>query len=410
MLAHGLQGELEQPQWPPLQLGEVDWLLRRYPQAGGADGVLSFSPRPFSSGSMVATPRGTVFVKRHAAAVRDREGLMEEHRLMAHLAAKGADDSRELVMPALADEDGETVTATAEWTYEVHPVARGVDAYGDALSWTPFRHAGHARAAGRAIARLHHAAADYDAPRRAARPLVSSFDIFAGEPGKSVEEGIPGRQRGFATPVDRMEAYLESRPGLRGYVEARAWRADFEQLLLPFYAGLEPWLMHLRPLWTHNDLHGSNLMWSGPGEDARVTAVIDFGLADRTNAVHDIATAIERSVIEWLRMAEPQRGERNEIGIVHFDDLDALLLGYEEQRELSYAERFALVAMLPLVHCEFALSEADYFLTVLNDEGKAALAYEGYFLAHARWFLSAQGRQLLEHLRRWAAGDGKVAP
>ncbi len=58
--------------------------------------------------------------------------------------------------------------------------------------------------------------------------------------------------------------------------------------------------------------------------------------------------------------------------------------------------------MLPLVHCEFALSETDYFLSILNSREKAALAYEGYFVAHTRWYGSAQGRALLEHLKRWA--------
>ena len=43
----------------------------------------------------------------------------------------------------------------------------------------------------------------------------------------------------------------------------------------------------LEPLWTHNDLHASNLLWSAGGDNAQAAAIIDFGLADRTNAVHD---------------------------------------------------------------------------------------------------------------------------
>ena len=35
---------------------------------------------------------------------------------------------------------------------------------------------------------------------------------------------------------------------------------------------------------------------------AQATAVIDFGLADRTNAVHDLAHAIERNIVEWLAL------------------------------------------------------------------------------------------------------------
>ena len=58
----------------------------------------------------------------------------------------------------------------------------------------------------------------------------------------------------------------------------------------------------LPPLWTHNDLHASNLLWSDAGGDARAMAIIDFGLADRTNAVHDLAQAIERNIVEWITL------------------------------------------------------------------------------------------------------------
>jgi len=376
--AHGLEGLLEKPDWPPLTLAEVDRLLRRYPLACGAERILCFSPRPLSAASVVETPLGRVFVKRHHRTVRDREGLLEEHRFLAFVAEKTGKESG-LVQAALENADGDTVTTDGDWTYEVHPPGCGVDVYEQALSWTPFQSIGHAGATGRALARLHRAGEGYDAPRRKARQLVTSFTIFAGD-----------------DPVEGMKAYLEERPLLREYAERRNWRQSFGELSLPFYENLRPWLRYLAPLWTHNDFHASNLMWSGDGNAAEVCGIIDFGLADRTNAIHDLATAIERNIIEWLRM--------DELGaeLVHLDHLDALLLGYEELHTVSYEQARALAAMLPLVHCEFALSETDYFLSILHSEEKAYLGYEGYFLAHARWFRSAQGKQLLERLELWA--------
>ena len=134
-------------------------------------------------------------------------------------------------------------------------------------------------------------------------------------------------------------------------------------------------------------------------------AVIDFGLADRTNAVHDLAQAIERSIVGWLALVEePLHPERVP---VHFDHLHALLDGYESVRPLTHEEAAALAPMTALCHAEFALSETDYFLSVLHSEEKACMACEGYLIAHARWFRGA-GSKLLDALRAWAAVHGQV--
>jgi hypothetical protein len=58
--------------------------------------------------------------------------------------------------------------------------------------------------------------------------------------------------------------------------------------------------------------------------------------------------------------------------------------------------------MTALCHAEFALSEADYFLGVLHSEEKAVMAYDGWLVGHAQWFLGDAGRKLLDVLRRRA--------
>ena len=94
---------------------------------------------------------------------------------------------------------------------------------------------------------------------------------------------------------------------------------------------------------------------------------------------------------------------------IHLDHLEALLDGYESVRPLSPEEAAALAPMTALCHAEFALSEADYFLGVLHSEEKAAMAYDGWLVGHARWFHSAAGRKLLDALRR-RAGAGSRRP
>jgi len=379
--AHGLQGNLVEPDWPALKLEEVDGLLRRFPQARRAERILSFSPRPFSAASVVQTPLGKVFVKRHHHTVRDRESLHEEHRWLAYLSARDA-----LVKKPLNDNAGETAIEIGEWTYEVHPAGEGLDLYETAQSWTPFLSVGHARNAGRALARLHAASAGYDAPARKAATLVTSFKIFSSE-----------------NPWPELARYLEARPALYGYLAKRDWLGETQETFLPLHNRLRKFLPFLQPLWTHNDFHASNLFWSDASPNAAVTDIIDVGLADRTTAIHDIATAIERNGVEWLQIHDVSHDP------LHLEQISVLLSGYEELRPLSRGEAEAVAALLPLVHAEFALSEADYFLRVLKSKEKTDLAYNGYFLGHARWFSSDPGKRLLGHLQNWADAHPGVA-
>jgi Ser/Thr protein kinase RdoA (MazF antagonist) len=128
--------------------------------------------------------------------------------------------------------------------------------------------------------------------------------------------------------------------------------------------------------------------------------VIDFGLADRTNAVHDLAHAIERNIVEWLALVN--NPAHPDDAPIHLDHLEALLDGYESIRPLSREESLALAPMVALCHSEFALSEADYFVGVLRSEEKAKMAYEGWLVGHSRWFASRPGHKLLDALRRRA--------
>jgi Ser/Thr protein kinase RdoA (MazF antagonist) len=377
--AHGLDGTLVEPDWPPLTLDEVRTLLAEFPGCNEPMRILSVSPRPLSAASVVESANRRVFIKRQHRAVRDREGLLEEHRFMRHLWAHGAPAPR-----VLENSSGETAIESAPWIYEVHEVPEGVDLYEDALSWTPFFSAGHARSAGEMLARLHLASRGFGAPRRKVQPLVASFTIFAAEDAGAA-----------------MKHYLAARPALATDAATREGCREALKLLAPFHEELRPLMPALEPLWTHNDLHGSNLLWSDASDEARAVAVIDFGLADRTNAVHDLAQAIERSIVEWLALHEGQ--EDTDDVPVHIDHLEALLDGYESVRPLSGEEAAALTPMTALCHAEFALTEADYFLGALHSKENARVCSEGYLVGHARWFRGAGGRKLLDAIRCWAA-------
>ena len=377
--AHGMDGKLVEADWPSLTLDELRVLFRQYPALEKPLEIVTVSPRPLSAAGVVSSRAGSVFVKRHHRSVRNREGLLEEHAFMSHLLNAG-----ERVPGVIASSAAQTAIEIGEWTYEVHEIPVGIDLYEDAISWTPFRSVSHARSAGQALARLHRAAAGFNAPRRKAQPLVASFTIFATQDSRAA-----------------LDRYLAERPVLDSNNAVRRCCDQALQLLEPFHVQLKPLLPMLGSIWTHNDLHCSNLLWTDAGDSARVTAIFDFGLADRTNAVHDIANAIERNMVEWLQLvADPAHPD--EVA-VHLDHLQAFLAGYESVRTRTEEEAAALAPMTALCHAEFALSEAEYFLGVLHSEEKAPMAYDGWLVGHARWFHSAAGRRLLDAIERWAA-------
>ncbi|HXH15407.1 MAG TPA: aminoglycoside phosphotransferase family protein [Sphingomonas sp.] len=363
---HGMGTEMEAPTWPAITAAEAEAAIARFASAGRMVALRWHSPRPFSAATLVDTTRGAFFLKRHHHKLRSIEGLAEEHAFIAHLRAAGTP-----VPEVMLAADGMSAIAVGDWTYELHRKGQGVDRYRDRLSWTPFLSRSHARAAGAALARLHSASASFAAPARKPRPLVASFTI------------LPATD-----PMAAAEAYVAARPALAGSLTDRAWQSDLARLFAASGDGLPAALAGQPSLWTQNDWHPSNLLWA---DDGTVATAFDFGLADRTCAVHDIATAIERSCVRWLDL-----GQDAAIG-----DARAavdLLTGYATVLPLSRTDIATIVRLLPLVHVEFALSEVDYFSGVVADPVSAALAWDDYLIGHGDWFITAPGQNFLRRI------------
>jgi Ser/Thr protein kinase RdoA (MazF antagonist) len=378
-LVHGMGQQLVEPDWPPLTSAELAAVLAAYPQAGGAGGGLAgpprpawASPRPMSAAALADWPGGTVFVKRHHVAVRTPGQLAVEHRFLAHLARRGVP-----VPPVWRTADGGTTARRGDYVYEVHGVAAGHDLYRDALSWSPYQSREHARAAGAALARLHLAAAGFPLPPRAPGVLVGGDWLLRA-----------------ADPLAAVAALARARPGLNGYLAARDWRTDLARDLLPRLRRAAPLAAALSPQWGHGDWHPSNLTWTARTPRADVAGVFDVGLANRTSAVHDLATALERATVDWLDLAGTGRMRADPAAAA------ALLAGYQSVRPLSAAEAAALPAVFPVVHAEYALAEVEYFASVVDSPENADLAYDGYLLGHARWATGPEGAAFLAALRR----------
>jgi Ser/Thr protein kinase RdoA (MazF antagonist) len=387
-LAHGMGKALVQPDWPPLTDDEVSAVLARYGRPGGGAVVSWQSPRPMSAAALVQCGGGTsrargrgkqsgeeVFVKRHHTLVRTAGQLAAEHALAAHLRARG------VAVPAvLSTPEGITVAQSGAYVYEVHAVAEGIDLYRDAPSWSPFNSPGHARAAGAALARFHRASASFGLPERPPAVLTNSCAVVTA-----------------ADPLAEVARLAARRPGLACYLDRRHWQDDLTRYHLPSISQIAPLLGGLGRLWGHGDFHPSNLTWASPSPGAAVVAVIDLGLANRTFAAHDLALAIERSAVAWLDLADTGQAGAD------LPAVDALLDGYQEVRPLTRTEVAAVARLLPVVHVEYALSEVEYFASVVRSPDNADLAYNTYLIGHTRWFGGPEGLALLSHLRRRAA-------
>jgi Ser/Thr protein kinase RdoA (MazF antagonist) len=370
--AHSMRVDLAPTDWPRLDPAEVRAVVERWGLPDADARVIWRSPRPLSTAAIVELTGRKLFVKRHHRSVRTAQELQEEHRFMQHLHTHGAP-----VSGVLSAADGATAVERGDWTYEMHGVGAGTDLYRDAVSWSPFVSSDHAIAAGRALGLLHISAQGFDAPPRSASLLVSNDRIIRS-----------------AEPLRAVRHLVATRPALRDYFQGKNWQVEIAHAIVPFHDRFLDALPHLESLWTHNDWHASNLLWSDASAAATVRTVLDFGLSDRTTAVYDLATAIERNTIPWLDIHDAVAGAAD-LALV-----SGLIRGYLSARPLRSRERTALVAILPLVHFGYALTEIDYFHGTTRSAENADLAYRGFLLGHCSWFETVQGRALLEHVHR----------
>ncbi|MGD0503324.1 MAG: aminoglycoside phosphotransferase family protein [Steroidobacteraceae bacterium] len=371
-IAHSMRGDTDTATWPQLRADEVRRVLELWNIPAAQAHIAWHSPRPLSAAAIVTLPGGSLFIKRHSRQVREAAHLEEEHRFSAHLLSRGIGVTR-----VLHSAHGPSALSVGEWSYEVHELGAGVDLYCAAVSWTPFSSHAHATAAGRALATLHIASGSYFASPRLAHLLVSNDSVIRS-----------------ADPVEAVERATEARPALREYLRRHRWREELTRALAPFHERYLKLSSSLAPLWTHNDWHASNLLWSDASPTAEVRTILDFGLSDRTTAVYDLATAIERNTIPWLDI---QAGRS---AAADFDLVDALLRGYLAGTQLGILERAALVAILPIVHVGYALTEIDYFYGITRSSENADLAYGAFLLGHCHWFERAEGQALLAHIHQ----------
>ncbi len=343
--------------WEPITWGEVRAVL-------GPDAeIVAHHRRWLFAVARCRTPAGEVYLKRQPPMGRARAQIEWQHRLTNHLADRGVPAARAL---GLVESEG-------LW-YELHEPAAGEDVYDGADSWDPFASDAHVAAAGRMLARLHAAGADF--PDRTPQPQAG----FVVQIGAAADD-----------PVDAVERLAAERPAVAEYLAGRDWRPAVEAAYADPFSRLRPLLGALpeRPL--HGDWQTNNLFFSGDD----VAGIIDFHQADYAPRVLDLAVAVERNCFFWNRISA---GDDSAFDL---RAAELLVRSYDACTPLAPAERAAFADVLATCQFEYGISFLDYYWGVERDREKADWAWETFVLGHARWWASAAGRAAAARIGGW---------
>ena len=382
-LGHGMGSDWENKDWVHITVPELHHLQPYYPCLQGSVQILWCSPRPFSSAVLVevmqalASTGQTNFhsycIKRSHRSFRRAQDILQEHAVLQHLASKNIP-----VATLISSNCGQTALELGDWTYEVYEKAAGFDLYVDQQSWTPFFYTEHAAKVGSLLAKLHTAMQDFpELHGRSTRYLVSNQQLLESE-----------------SIVTAIQQRIDNSPELSRYFADKNLDAVFLERIFQTHRKIKHVLQQATKIWTHNDLHASNLFWSTQSADANITAVIDFGLSDRNSALYDLAITIERNFIDWLALEHTSQINVDEAGLSAF--LQAYCAEIHPQQDFSI-----LPELLKIVHLDFAFSELEYFVGITQNLKHADAAYYDWIVGHVNWFFTEQGQQFTQTFTRF---------
>ena len=382
-LGHGMGSDWENKDWLHITVPELHRLQSYYPCLQGSVKILWCSPRPFSSAVLIEVVQALAstgqtnlhpyFIKRSHRSFRRAQDILQEHAVLQHLASKNIP-----VATLISSNCGQTALELGDWTYEVYEKAAGFDLYVDQQSWTPFFYTEHAAKVGSLLAKLHTAMQDFpELHGRSARYLVSNQQLLESE-----------------SIVTAIQQRIDNSPELSRYFADKNLDAVFLERIFQTHRKIKHVLQQVTKIWTHNDLHASNLFWSTQSADANITAVIDFGLSDRNSALYDLAITIERNFIDWLALEHTSQINVDEAGLSAF--LQAYCAEIHPQQDFSI-----LPELLKIVHLDFAFSELEYFVGITQNLKHADAAYYDWIVGHVNWFFTEQGQQFTQTFTRF---------
>jgi Ser/Thr protein kinase RdoA (MazF antagonist) len=343
--------------WEPISDAEARGVV------GEGAQVLARHRRWLFAVARCSSPHGDVYLKRQPPMGRDIEQLRRQHLLTNHLADRGVPAARAIGL----------VEAAGLW-YELHEPAAGEDVYTGADTWDPFARDAHVVSAGRMLARLHAAGADFPDPT----PQQQA--------GFVVQLGMVARK-----PADAVERLARLRPAVAEHLATRSWRGPVEAAYAELFDRLRPYLPALpqRPL--HGDWQTNNLFFTGD----ECAGIIDFHQADYAPRLLDLAVAVERNCFFWNRISA------GDDAAFDLRQAELLVRAYDAETPLEPIERVVLADVLAVCQFEYGISFLDYYAGVERDAAKADWAWNDFVLGHARWWGSPAGRVAADAIRDW---------
>ncbi|MDO5746039.1 MAG: phosphotransferase [Actinomycetaceae bacterium] len=376
-----------EPIWPQITTEEATQALTAFSKISEDSTVtiVKDAQRIITSGAIVqvTTSEADVpkkyFLKRFHISVMTPKQLQPKHKA-ANQYAKNLHSqiSAPRIATYIETPDGQTTVIIGEWIYELSSIAEGEDRYEKYHSWQPPQTSVEAFSIGQALAFLHNAASCSNQP---ADPGPSYYDNrYELIPNFVIEESTA------------LHYFLDKRPVTKKWIENNApnLKEDLKSCIPPsLNPDIAREIQKLPHIWIHGDGHCSNMTF----HQKEVHTIFDFGLASPAPAVMDLAIALERNTLEWVKITA------GDLASYRLDIAKAIMDGYQSVRPLNQSEKKALPAIIASVHVEAALNLIGYHI-IANLPNNAQWSYDTYFRFHSTWFNTQAGKEYLAGIKR----------
>lgn len=302
----------------------LEAIVTSYPEIGDWVGPVRNGLSINTATCLFETTKGLFFAKRYDPRVRSEDAITAEHDLIMRLLAVDYPTP-----PLFRNQAGSTLTWLDGFPYAIFAQARGEDRYGDSPVFDPYGSPQEAHGAGRQLAAFH----------------LGLKGVTTLEPRPFA--GLTARYELLRSPDfdAALALLLKAAPTLADFVTGRSEWPWVVGRMRAYHGAIAPLSEGLPIGITHGDFIKRNLFWQGDN----VSAVIDFDLWNLGPWLFDLALALLPCGFNWPELLHGR-------GIPRWDDMRAMIGGYQAVRTLTDQEHHLLPLVMESARFEFYLS------------------------------------------------------